>query len=510
MKKWVLLGLIAVFCSSRIYCDEAGVSDKVKTDNQQPPFKEIKEESSITTHTLKINGSEIKYTATAGTMVLKDERGGEPKASIFYVSYIKDGVQDKSQRPITYCFNGGPGSSSVWLHMGMMGPKRVVLNQAMTITQPPNKYVDNDYSILDLTDLVFIDPVSTGYSRAAPGQDPKQFHGVEEDIKSVGEFIRLITTRYARWDSPKFLAGESYGTTRAAGLANHLFDENNLCFNGIILISSILDFQTIRFDDGNDLPYILFLPSYTSTAWYHKKLEPELQKDLGKTLAEAEAFALNEYALALLQGDALDEKKREQVVGKLARYTGLSPEFISDSNLRVCMQRFAKELLRSDKRAVGRFDSRYLGINSDVCGYSYKYDAFMADVFGAFMATFMEYARKDLKWEKDSDYKILTNVQPWNFGDNATNAYLNVVDDLNQVMSKNTLLKVYVASGYFDLATPYFSTVYTFRHLGLDPSLKNNIKMSYFDGGHMMYTELSVLQKLKKDLAAFYNETLKQ
>ncbi len=466
----------------------------------------VKEETVETTHTMTLNGVEIKYKAIAGTLLLKDDKG-EPKASVFYVSYIKEGEPDKTKRPITYCFNGGPGSSSIWLHMGVLGPKRMEIKQD-GFTPPPYRAIDNPYCFLDVTDLVFIDPVSTGYSKAAPGEDPKQFHGVEEDVKSVADFIRLYTTRSARWSSPKFLAGESYGTTRAAALAEYLHDEHCLYLNGIMLVSSVLNFQTLDASEGNDLPYILFLPSYTATAWYHQKLSPELQQNFEKTLEEAEAFAMHEYALALLLGDKMDATRRTDVVEKLSRYTGLSKEYIERANLRVSMQRFGKELLRDQRRSVGRFDSRFKGFEIDACDDTMNFDPSADAVYGQFAAAFYDYMRTDLKWERDEEYKVLADVRPWNYG-KATNKYLNVADNLRGVMSKNPSLKVFVANGYFDLATPYFATDYTFNHLGLDPALRSHVTMSYYGAGHMMYIHPPSLEKIKKDMADFITNTLK-
>ena len=262
----------------------------------------LKEQLSRTEHSVRVNGTELRYTATAGNLLLKEE-DGKTRASVFFIAYTKNDVAEPAKRPITFTFNGGPGSSSVWLHLGAFGPKRVLMTDKGEPTPPPYRLVDNDLTLLGQSDLVFIDPVSTGYSRAAPGQSTKQFHGVQEDIQAVGDFIRLYTTNFKRWQSPKFLAGESYGTTRAAGLASHLQDQLGMNLNGIVLVSSVLDFQTLRFDDGNDLPYILFLPSYTATAWYHKKLSEELQIDRRRTLEEVEKFALTDYTVALMKGD---------------------------------------------------------------------------------------------------------------------------------------------------------------------------------------------------------------
>lgn len=493
-------GLLFIFVSiaAILQGEEAPASVKEK--------EVLKEESSETLHTLRMGGKEIAYKATAGTLLFKQE--GSSKASFFFVSYIKEGEDDHSQRPITFCFNGGPGSSSVWLHMGVLGPKRVEMQQE-GITSPPYNVVDNVYSLLDETDLVFIDPVSTGYSRSAPGEDVKQFHGVEEDIKSVAEFIRLFTTRYNRWDSPKFLVGESYGTLRAAALAYYLHNEMHYYLNGVVLVSSVLNFQTLDADPGNDLSYILFLPSFTATAWYYKKLAPELQQDLAKTLAEAEHFAIHDYAQALLLGDALPAEQRSKITEQLARYTGLSKNYIKRANLRVCQSRFCKELLRDENRTVGRFDSRFQGIDADSCSDVINYDPSADAVFGAFTGAFNSYIRSDLKWEKDEEYKILANVWPWNFGNAASNRYLNVSDDLRDAMTKNPDLQIYVASGYYDLATPYFGTDYTLNHLGLDPSLRSHVKKGYYSAGHMMYIHHPSLEQFKREVSEFMQTTLR-
>ncbi|HEX3149428.1 MAG TPA: hypothetical protein VHR66_15245 [Gemmataceae bacterium] len=434
-------------------------------------------------------------------MILKDE-DGKPQASIFSIAYTKTG-EEASKRPITFCFNGGPGSSSVWLHLGTLGPRRVAFTDDGQPLAPPARLVDNDASLLDLTDLVFIDPVSTGFSRAADERNAKQFHGVQEDLQSIGDFIRLYITRNNRWASPKFLAGESYGTTRAAGLASHLQSRLGMRLNGIMLISAVLNFATIRFDDGNDLPYPLFLPSYTATAWYHQKLEPALQGDFAKTLAEAEAFAAGDYLQALHRGSAMTAADRKAVAAKLARLTGLSEEFVLRNDLRIEGQRFMRELLRDRGRTVGRFDSRYLGKDSIDANERPEYDASYAAVQGTFTEGFNAYVRGELKFESDLPYEILTGrVHPWNYG-SATNRYLNVAPALRSAMTENADLRVFVANGYFDLATPYTATQYTIKHLDSDRKLLDRVTMTYYEAGHMMYVHKPSLIKLKKDAAAF-------
>lgn len=464
-----------------------------------------KEEFSETQHQVIINDQPLAYRAVAGTLILKDEKC-KPKASMFYISYTKEGIDGFRERPITFCFNGGPGSSSVWLHLGVLGPKRVFLKENGDAL-PPYHLVDNEFSLLDVTDLVFIDPVSTGFSRAIPPDDAKHFHGVEEDIKSVAEFIRLYLTRNQRWESPKFIIGESYGTTRAAGLAGYLHDEYFVSINGLALISAVLNFQSIDFSAGNDLSYLLFLPSYTATAWYHKKLSPELQANFFDTIRAVREFVVNDYSLALFKGDLLAQSEKHRIVNQLTRFTGLSPEYIERSNLRIEMLRFAKELLRDQRRTVGRFDSRFRGIDADAVGEQFEYDPSADAIFGAFTSTMNQYMEVDLKWVKDAHYKILANVQPWDYGKG--NQYLNVAETLRSVMTKNPYLRVFVGNGYYDLATPFFATEYTFNHLGLDASLMNHVTMKYYEAGHMMYIYRPSLIKLKQDLAGFYEQTLK-
>jgi carboxypeptidase C (cathepsin A) len=470
------------------------------------PAKEPRDTASKTHHKATIDGKEVPYTATAGTLVLREE-DGKARASIFYVAYERTvPPAEQEKQPLTFCFNGGPGSSSVWLHLGAFGPKRVLLQDSGEPTPPPYRLVNNELGILDLTDLVFIDPPTTGYSRAAPGQDAKQFHGVQQDLDVVGDFVRLYLTRAERWGSPKFLAGESYGTTRAAGLTLHLQDRHGISLNGVLLISAVLNFETIRFDDGNDLPYPLFLPGYTATAWYHKKLPAELQGDLKKALAESEKFAESEYTVALMKGARLSAAEQVDVARKLARLTGLSEDYVLRSNLRVEAMRFMKELLRAERKTTGRFDSRLLGDDSDAVGERHEHDPSYDAVQGAYTATLNRYLRDALKYESDLPYEILTGrVQPWDFG-SARNRYLNAAPSLRQAMLKNAALRLFVASGYYDLATPYFGTQYTLDHLGLPKDRQANVTHKHYEAGHMMYIHKASHEQLRRDVAAFYRE----
>ena len=497
------------------------------TDSEKPAKTEParadrpapQDQLSITQHDFTSRGKPIHYTVTAGTIVLKEEsekkgeaageaEGEKARATIFFIAYTRDEVEDKARRPLTFSFNGGPGSSSVWLHLGLLGPRRVQLDDIGNLPAPPFRLVDNEASLLDQTDLVFIDPVSTGYSRAVTGEKAGDFHGFKNDIQSVGDFIRLYTSRYGRWTSPKFLIGESYGTTRAAGLAGYLQERHGLYLNGIMLVSAILNFQTASFDPGNDLPYILFLPSYTATAWFHKRLAPELLQNLPATLREAEAFALGDYAQALLYGAALPDELRASVTEQLARYTGLSTDYLERANLRINVNRFVKELLRAERRTVGRFDSRLKGIDRDAVGEQPEYDASYANVQGPFTAAFNDYVRAELKYESDLPYETLTErVLPWSYATHE-NQYVNVSETLRKAISINPYLKVFVANGYYDLATPYYATRYTVNHLGLDPSLAANISLGFYEAGHMMYIHLPSLSRLRDDLADFMTRAL--
>ncbi len=483
-------------------------NEKDEEKPEPPPHHE--DTFSETTHTVAIDGQTIEYTATAGHMVVKEEEG-KKQASFFSVSYIRNDVEDRRARPVIFSFNGGPGSSSVWLHLGALGPRRVVLREDGMPVAPPGRLVDNEHSILDVADLVFIDPISTGYSRAIPEEDAKNFHHFTKDLESVGEFIRMWLARNHRWGSPKFLAGESYGTTRSAGLAGHLLKRHGLYFNGLILISSILNFQTTGFDSdtwtfrrGNDLPYVVFLPTYAATAWYHGKVAAEYQSmSLEDFVAEVERFASSDYTLALHEGSRLPAGRRQEIIEQLAAYTGLAESYVEQSDLRIEILRFCKELLRSEGRTVGRIDSRYTGIDRLRTGHMMENDPSIDATMGVYTSALNDYVRGDLAYESDLPYEILTDrVHPWDYED-FKNAYVDVSETLRETMSRNPFMKVYVGNGYFDLATPHFATEYTFAHLGLDPALQDNVTMAYYPAGHMMYVHLESLAAMRHDIATF-------
>ena len=476
--------------------------------NRSSPSDSIKDPPLVSTqHSVTISGQVINYTATTGYLVLRKE-DETPRAKMFFVAYTKNDEANPAQRPITFAFNGGPGSSSVWLHLGALGPKRVLMTEQGEPLPPPYQLVDNAYSWLDKTDLVFIDPVETGYSRPAKGVKKSAFTGYEQDIESVGDFIRLYTTRNGRWSSPKFLAGESYGTTRAAGLSGYLQDRHGMYLNGLMLISSILNFQTARFGRGNDLPYILFLPTYAALAHYHNQL-PEPVQSLEAFLDEVEEFALGDYTLALMQGDSLSADQRLALAKQLHRYTGLDTAYLRQTNYRIHISRFVKELRRDEGITVGRLDGRLTGRDYDDAGEQYDFDPSLnGTITGPYTTTLNAYLHDELNYQNDLPYEILTGrVQPWDYS-NVQNEFLNVAETLREAMNKNPFLKVHVFNGYYDLATPYFATEYTFSHMHLRDSLTNNVTMSYYPAGHMMYIHQPSLVKMKQEVDQFIEDSV--
>jgi carboxypeptidase C (cathepsin A) len=466
--------------------------EKAKTSTDEEPV--------ITHHRLSLDGKELAYTATAGLMPLKDTKG-EVEARIFFVAYTLDNVGPVSDRPLIFSFNGGPGSASVWLHLGTLGPRRVALPEEPAIPTPPFRLVDNEATWLDRCDLVFIDPVGTGFSRAAKPELNSKFHAVRGDITSVGEFIRMYLSRYDRWASPLFLIGESYGTTRAAGLAGYLVDQG-IAFNGLVLVSCALDFQGFVFSPGNDLPFLTYLPSYAASAWYHKKLAPDLQQaELSTVLSEVERWADHDYASILARGDRLTDVEKREAAAKLSRYTSLSPSDIDANNLRIGMSHFCKELLKQDRRSIGRFDARYQGIESSAASGAPSFDPSLAGVRAPYTSTFNNYIRVELGYKTDVPYYILgEGVDRWDW--QREMGYPATTSDLREAMTKNPHMKVLIASGYYDLATPYRAVEHTLAAQGFDPTLRKNIRIERYESGHMMYVHGPSLHKLKHDGAA--------
>ena len=477
--------------------------EDAKKDDAKPPIAAIPDASHkpvLTTNTLTIAGKPVRYITETGMLpLLKPD--GTSRASVFYIAYTQETETNAPARPVTFSFNGGPGSSSVWLHLGALGPRRVKMNDDGTQPKPPFGLVDNEYSILPFTDLVFIDPVATGYSRPAKDEKTDQFFGQSPDVESVGDFIRLWTTRHQRWLSPKYLCGESYGVFRAAGLAEHLHSRYGMYLNGLILVSGLLDFATLREGPGNNLPTLAFLPAFTATAHFHKKLPADLQSSLPKALAEAREFIKAEYPSALWQGAALPETQRKQIVAKLVRLTGLTARVIEDNDLQVDATTFRKELLRDQGLIIGRYDARITGRDADPSARFPRFDPSFAATLGPFAAAMNSYVRSELKFEDDLPYEILAGVQPWNF--DARGSYPSVSDRLASAMSQNSYLRILVLGGACDLACPIDGIRYSIDHLQLDAAYRKNITYAEYEAGHMMYVNLPDLKKMQKDLEKF-------
>jgi len=464
---------------------------------------------SVTHHVVEINGKPLKYKATAGYMKIKD-KDQKLKARNFYISYEKEDVKDKSTRPVTFAFNGGPGAASAWVHFGAMGPKRISTNDTGEILPPPYKYDDNKETWLDFTDLVFMDPVGTGFSCPGKDEDPKQFYGVEEDLQAGGDFIRQYISTNKRWLSPKYITGESYGTFRAAGLAHYLQTKHAMDFNGVILISSVLNFLIFDFATGNDLPFILFLPAYTATAFYHKKLKSPLLENLESTLKEAEDWAINKYSVALLKGDSLSSSEKTEIIDKLSYYTGISKGYIDDCNLRVSRDRFMKQLLHNEREVVGPYDARLKAVDIDPAGERAITDPSFFNIYGSCIATLNHFIGTELKYENELPYRPLSRDvnELWNWGSGINNSmgYIDITRKLTESMSYNKYLKVFFANGYYDLCTPYYLNKYTMEHLALAPSLRKNVVFKCYEGGHMMYVHKQSRIQLRDDLKAFIKE----
>jgi carboxypeptidase C (cathepsin A) len=498
MKKIIFLFIIAAAFSSGIIAQK----DSADTASDKPHV-------SITHHSVKINGAVINYTATAGTIVLKNEKD-ESVALFGFTAYTKDGESDLSKRPVTFAYNGGPGSSSMWLHMGALGPRRVVVNDPTTNAGAPYTLVDNEYSIIDVTDLVMIDPVGTGLSHPINKATNKDFWGVDQDIKSISNFIKQYVTDNSRWNSPKYLLGESYGTTRSAAIVDHLQEDMGMAMNGVILVSAVLDFRTLEFLQGDDLSYILHIPTYAAVAWYHNKLANK-PANLEAFLQEVRDFSSGEYASDLMKGDALSDAEKQTLLTKLSAYTGLSKDYWDKAQLRVNEPQFTQELLRADHQTTGRLDARYKGYNQDLLSEFAQFDPQSSEISPPYIAGFLSYFYDELKVNKNFDYH--TSAYAWggfkwdwthaSNGGEGDPVLPNTAVDLADAMSKNPNLKILVFNGYFDLATPFYGTEYTFDHMGLEKDIRANVTMKYYPAGHMMYVNPSCLIDFKKNIAAF-------
>ena len=483
----------------------AAVTAKPQETPQAVKQPVAEEAPTVTKHSVRIGAKQLNYTVTAGFMPLKNAVSGDTEARIFYMAYTLDNAPER--RPLMFSFNGGPGSASVWLHLGALGPRRVKMLDNGMLPPPPYELEDNQQTWLTETDLVFIDPVGTGYSRAVKPELASKFFGVEGDIASIGEFIRLYLGRSERWLSPLFLVGESYGTTRASGLSNYLFDKG-IALNGILLISTVMNFQTLRFADNNDLPLVLMLPSYTATAWYHKRLSATMQaRSIEQVTQESRQFAANEFMPAMMRIDTLPDAERGALADKFSSLTGLSRDFIERANFRVDLDRFQKELLRSERRTTGRLDSRFKGIDRDAAGESPDSDPSMNAIRPPYTAAFNAYVRGELGFKTDTEYYILGGgvSSPWNW--NVANGYADTSIRMKDAMAKNPYMKIFMAQGYYDMATPFYAAEYTVSAMNLDPTLRTNISFAYYEAGHMMYIEKKSLAKLTADATAFINSS---
>lgn len=484
-----------------------GQKDKEK-ETPVPPEKPV-----ATHHEVTVGGKTLKYTATAGNLLIRDE-DDKPYGSIFYVAYTLDGA-DAATRPVSFLYNGGPGSATLWLHMGSFGPVRVQTDSPNPTAGPPFKVIPNESTLLDKTDLVFIDAPLTGYSRAVGKGTPKDFAGVDQDLRAFDRFIQRYLTVNQRWNSPKFLIGESYGTTRSAALAD-LLGEDGVQLNGVVLVSSILNYN-IR-AGGYDNIYVFNLPSYAAAAWYFDKI-PNKPADLGAWVEQARQFAAGDYARALFAGDKLPAAELDAVAKQVSRYTGLSVDYVKEANLRISPTRFRKEVLRDDRKTLGRYDMRFEGVDVDAAGEMPSYDASDTGISGAFIAALHDYLQRELKYETEEQYRPSANsIRDWDWKHRPTNggpgfggeqAQPYVAADLAAAIRKNPHLKVFSANGYFDLATPFFATEFDLDHMNLEPALRGNVQFGYYPSGHMIYLNVEALHKLRDDLAGFISSAAK-
>lgn len=461
----------------------------------------------VTHHTARIDGRTVEYDATVGSILL---RNGQEEAigELFYTAYTRTDIPSDDRRPVTFAYNGGPGSASVWLHLGALGPRRVATPDTAHAPPPPYALENNTHSILDVTDLVMIDPIGTGLSRPLGEGKGSDFWGIDEDAQSLSQFIARWLGENGRWNSPRYLLGESYGTTRSAALASRL-QRDNIDLNGIMLVSAVLDFQTITWNEGNEMPYIMYLPSYAVTAWYHGALDGSW-RDLDALMADVEAFALGDYARALLAGPRLEASERARVLDELVRFTGLSREYLDRADMRVRSGEFMKELMREHGVVVARLDARFKGFSQDPLAQTADYDPQSSAISSAYTSALNAYLREELGWQGDREYRISGQVRPWNWqqgGGFGWPGHTNVADDLADAMRRNPTLEVQLHNGLYDLATPYFAAVWTMEHLDLPEAVRDNWERVDYEAGHMMYVNEAELARMKASIASFIRRT---
>ena len=494
--------------------DMAKAHDEAKQDDAEAGWikPSVDEAASVTHHVATTHAGAMKYTATAGTLTIRDD-DAKPIASVFYVAYTADGVKDYKRRPVTFFYNGGPGSSTLWLHMGSFAPERVQTAGPETIKPAPYPFGPNPETLLDKTDMIFVDAIGTGYSRALGDKKDKDFWGVDSDADGFARAIMRYVTKNARWQSPKFIFGESYGTTRSGALS-YLLQDRGMALNGVVILSSILNYG-IR-QPGFDQIYVNYLPSFAATAWYHHKL-PNPPADVATIVGQAKQWAAGPYAAALAQGSSLDPATRNQIAQQMAALTGLSPQFILDANLRVDLARFQKELLRDQRLTLGRYDSRYTGIDADAAGERPEYDASDTAISGAFIASFNDYLSRDLGYKTDMPYRVSAyglDGFKWDFthkapgGGRGPQTSPDVAVDISAAMRTNPYLHLLSLNGYYDMATPFFGTEYDLHHMGLEPAQAQNIAFRYYPSGHMAYLNPDALRMMHRDLSAWYDEVV--
>ena len=499
-----------ILCAALLVAAPAARADDTKPAEQAEAEKP-EPKSSLTRHTVRIDGTAVDYTATVGWLVL-DDAEGKPRARFGYTAYTRNGVADLAKRPVLFAFNGGPGSSSIWLHMGILGPRRAVVNDPGFAPPPPAELVDNAYSVLDVTDIVMIDPVGTGFSKPLGDAKGADFWGVDPDIESVGAFIRKYVTVNGRWASPKYILGESYGGIRSAGLVWHLQSKHGMNFNGLVLVSPFLDMGSGVDGAEIDLPHVLYLPTLAATAWYHGALA-EKPASLAAFVAEVTRFAYDEYAPALLAGYTIDAERKQRVAAKLAAYTGTRPEYWLEADLRVSHPQFLQELKRTERLIAGRIDSRFVGPAVNPLGETMDYDPFFPAIGPAFTAAFLDYLHSELKFGKDENYQVSAFDVEWDWKHQRPGNHKgfspipNTVPALAMAMTMNPGLHVLVQQGWYDLATPYLAMKSDLDHLDITPKARQRIRVEYYDAGHMMYVHEPAMKKFRDDLAAFIRAT---